>query len=72
MLGVLTWHVSVCVVVCVGVAINLVQQLFACRNNGKEKEGQSQGGIKVEVGDMALSWSEQTLNCCPIGSNYSS
>ena len=36
--------------VCVGVAINLGQQLFACRNNGKEKEGQSQGGIKVEVG----------------------
>lgn len=61
-----------CVVVCVGMAINLGQRLSACRKNGKERKGQSQGGRKVEVGDMSLSRSEQTLNCCPIGSSHSS
>lgn len=61
----LTWHVSVCVVVCVGAAINLGQQLYAYRKNRKERKGQSQGGRKVEIGDLPLFRSEQTLNCCP-------
>lgn len=60
----LTWQVSVCVVVCVGVSMNLGQQLSTCRKEGKERKG----GRKVEVGDLPLSRPEQTLNCCPVGS----